>query len=155
MPQTRQPFSRSRSTSGEKSESDETITTTSGRSATTRSIASTASAMSVEFLPAARLTIGRIECVLNSLRCLTAASAVQYARRTWMAPYSAVMRVSACSMMSDETLSASISSATRVCGMALFTSADPWRLAPTATHETLQPSGRRGSGFAGPLAAPP
>ena len=77
MPSTRQPFSRRRITSGAKSESDETITTTSGRSAITRSIASTASAMSVEFLPVDTLTMGRIDSALNSLRCFTADSAVQ------------------------------------------------------------------------------
>ena len=77
MPQTRQPFSRRRITSGAKSESEDTSTTSSGRSATTRSIASTASAMSVEFLPAARLTIGRTESRLKSACCLSAVSALQ------------------------------------------------------------------------------
>ena len=77
MPSTRQPFSRRRITSGAKSESLDTITTTCGRSASTRSIASTASEMSVEFLPVDRLTMGRIECALNSFRFANADSAVQ------------------------------------------------------------------------------
>lgn len=77
MPTTRQPFSRRRATSGAKSLSDEAITTTSGRSAVARSIASTASAMSVEFLPAARFTIGRMPSFLKACWCFTADSAVQ------------------------------------------------------------------------------
>ena len=77
MPSTRQPFSRRRITSGAKSESDDTITTRSGRSVTTMSIASTASAMSVEFLPVDRLTIGRIEWRLKSGRLASASSVVQ------------------------------------------------------------------------------
>jgi hypothetical protein len=76
-PTTRLPFSRSLATSGAKSESDEAMTTTCGRSASVRSIASTASAMSVEFLPAARLTMGRMPRRLNAPWCLTADSAVQ------------------------------------------------------------------------------
>ncbi len=74
---TRQPFSRRRDTSGAKSESDDAITTTSGLSLVARSIASTASAMSVEFLPAARFTIGRMPRRLNAAWCFTADSAVQ------------------------------------------------------------------------------
>ena len=77
MPTTRQPFSRSRATSGAKSESDDAMATTSGRSASTRSMASTASAMSVEFLPVARLTMGLIDRRLNTAWCLSALSAVQ------------------------------------------------------------------------------
>ncbi|MCY1375977.1 hypothetical protein D9M69_634310 [compost metagenome] len=77
MPQTRQPFSRSRITSGAKSESDDTSTTTSGRSAITRSMASTASAMSVLFLPADRFTMGRTDSRLNSAWRFTAISALQ------------------------------------------------------------------------------
>ena len=77
MPQTRQPFSRSRITSGAKSESEDTSTTMSGRSAITRSMASTASAMSVLFLPAERLTIGRTDSRLNRACCFSAVSALQ------------------------------------------------------------------------------
>ena len=76
-PRTRQPFSRRRLTSGAKSESEEAITTTSGRSASTRSSASTARAMSVEFLPADKFTIGLISKRLNTSWCFTALSAVQ------------------------------------------------------------------------------
>ena len=77
MPRTTQPFSRRRCTSGAKSLSLLAMTTTSGRSASTRSMASTASAMSVLFLPAARLTMGLMDSRLNTAWCLTALSAVQ------------------------------------------------------------------------------
>ena len=77
MPRTTQPFSRRRCTSGAKSLSDEAITTTSGRSASTRSMASTASAMSVLFLPAARLTMGLMPRRLKAAWLATALSAVQ------------------------------------------------------------------------------
>ena len=82
MPSTRQPFSRRRMTSGAKSESDDTITTTAGGCVATRSMASTASAMSVAFLPVERLTMGRIEWRLKNCWCFSAVSAVQCARRT-------------------------------------------------------------------------
>ena len=54
-----------------------------------------------------------VDSRLNSAWCFTAASALQYARRTWMAPCSAIVRCTACSITSAETLSASISSITR------------------------------------------
>ena len=112
MPSTRQPFSRRRMTSGAKSESDDTITTTAGGCAATSSMASTASAMSVAFLPVERLTMGRIEWRLKNCWCLHAVSAVQWARRTWIAPCSASTRVMAWSMTLVDTLSASMNSIT-------------------------------------------
>ena len=77
MPRTTQPFSRRRCTSGAKSLSDEAITTTSGLSDSTRSMASTAIAMSVLFLPAARLTMGLMPRRLKAAWLATALSAVQ------------------------------------------------------------------------------
>ena len=99
-------------TSGAKSESDETITTTAGGCTATSSMASTASAMSVAFLPVDRLTMGRIEWRLKNCWCFSAVSAVQWARRTWMAPCSASTRAMAWSITLVETLSASMNSIT-------------------------------------------